>query len=369
MKKIGVVGGGQLARMMIPAAINLGIDLQVFAEADQSPATLAATVVGDFRDPGEVVNFSRNLDVLTFDHEHVPTEVLREVEKTGVPIFPSADALTLTHNKIVMRERLEKLGIAQPRWSVIGEQTDRKTALAGVGGFPFVAKKPVGGYDGKGVRVVEAWSEIEDWLAEGPLLLEEKVPFARELALISARRPGGEWVPWLPVETRQKKGVCSEVIAPAPNLDETTISEAEALERAIADGIGIVGVLAVEVFQLPNGSLVVNELAMRPHNSGHVFTELSRTSQFEQHLRAVADLPLGATDLLQPRGVMVNLFGGIKTDSKARAWTLAPEAKIHDYGKSPRPGRKVGHVVVVGADAESLLARAEDVRQVISASS
>ena len=369
MTKIGVVGGGQLARMMIPAAINLGIDLRVFAEDDQSPASLATTVVGNFRETSEVVKFSQNLDVLTFDHEHVPTEVLREVEKTGVPVFPSAEALTLTHNKIVMRERLEELGVPQPLWSVIGEQTDRKSALAEVGGFPCVAKKPVGGYDGKGVRVVEAWSEIEDWLAEGPLLLEEKVPFARELALLSARRPSGDWVPWVPVETRQKNGVCSEVIAPAPNLDETTISEAEALERAIAEGIGIVGVLAVEVFQLPDGSLVVNELAMRPHNSGHVFTELSRTSQFEQHLRAVADLPLGATDLLQPQGVMVNLFGGIKTDSKERAWSRVPEAKIHDYGKSPRPGRKVGHVVVVGAQTESLLARAEEVRQAISVSS
>ena len=367
MTKIGVVGGGQLARMMIPAAINLGIDLQVFAEAEQSPAALATTVVGDFRNTSEVVNFSRNLDVLTLDHEHVPTEVLQEVEKTDVSVFPSADALTLTHNKIVMRERLEELGVPQPRWSVIGEQTDRKVALAAAGGFPCVAKKPVGGYDGKGVRVVEAWSEIEDWLADGPLLLEEKVPFTRELALLSARRLGGEWVPWVPVESRQKNGVCSEVIAPAPNLDEDTISEAEALQRAIADGIGIVGVLAVEVFQLPDGSLVVNELAMRPHNSGHVFTELSVTSQFEQHLKAVADLPLGATDLLQPVGVMVNLFGGIKTGSKAHAWTLAPEAKIHDYGKSPRPGRKVGHVVVVGADADSLLARAEEVRQAISA--
>ncbi len=369
MTKIGVVGGGQLARMMIPAAINLGIDLQVFAEAEQSPASMATTLVGDFRDTSEVVNFSQNLDVLTFDHEHVPTEVLREVENTGVPVFPSADALTLTHNKIVMRERLEELGAPQPRWTVISEQTDRESALAEVGGFPCVAKKPVGGYDGKGVRVVESWSEIEDWLAEGSLLLEEKVPFTRELALLSARRPGGEWLSWTPVETRQKNGVCSEVIAPAPDLDPSTISQSTELAGAIAEGIGIVGVLAVEVFQLPDGSLVVNELAMRPHNSGHVFTELSQTSQFEQHLRAVADLPLGATDLLQPRGVMVNLFGGIKTDSKARAWTLAPEAKIHDYGKSPRPGRKVGHVVVVGADAESLLARAEEVRQAISASS
>lgn len=368
MEKVGVIGGGQLARMMIPAAVNLGIELRVFAESEGSPADLAASVVGDFRSADEVLAFSRAVDVLTFDHEHVPIEVLREVKKTGVRVAPSAEALTLTHNKIVMRERLAQLEVAQPRWSVVSEQGERETALEAVGGFPCVAKKPVGGYDGKGVRVAHAWQDIEDWLAQGPLLLEEKVPFVRELALLSARRLAGEWVPWLPVETRQANGVCSEVIAPAPDLDTDVVSASNALARAIAEGVGILGVLAVEVFQMADGSLLVNELAMRPHNSGHVLTELSVTSQFEQHLRAVANLPLGATGFVQPAGVMVNLFGGMDPSAKEQAWTDVPDAKIHDYGKDARPGRKVGHAVVVGDDTQVLLDKALLVRQLITGS-
>lgn len=359
MRKVGVIGGGQLARMMIPAAINIGVDLRVFAEATESPASLATTVVGDFRAAREVQDFAEPLDVITFDHEHVPTAVLRHVEGSGVDVFPASDALALTHNKIVMRERLQELEVPQPRWSVLENLGNREAALAAVGGFPCVAKKPVGGYDGKGVRLLREWADVSDWLAEGPVLLEEKVPFVRELALLSARRKGGEWVPWLPVETRQKDGVCSEVLAPAPGVDASLVNESRALAKTIADRIGIVGVLAVEVFQLEDGSLLVNELAMRPHNSGHVLTELSITSQFEQHLRAVADLPLGAPDFVQPAGAMVNIFGNLGDQGKAEAWAIVPEAKVHDYGKTARSGRKVGHIVVVGSDMQDVLSRAE----------
>jgi len=365
MKKVGVIGGGQLARMMVPAAINIGVDLSVFAEDADSPAALAVSAFGDFRVSHDVVAFAQGLDVLTFDHEHVPTVVLREVEDTGVSVSPSADALTLTHNKIVMRQRLSALGVPQPRWGVVDEKAEKDTVLAAVGGFPCVAKKPVGGYDGKGVRLVNQWSDIEDWCSEGPVLLEEQVHFSRELALLSARRTSGEWVPWLPVETRQKGGVCSEVLAPAPGMDDALVAESNALAKTIAEKIGIVGVLAVEVFQMGDGSLLVNELAMRPHNSGHVFTELSVTSQFEQHLRAVADLPLGSTDLVQPAGVMANVFSSLSASGKEQAWRAVPEAKIHDYGKSARPGRKVGHVVVIGRDMQNVVDRTEEARDSI----
>ena len=370
MKKVGVIGGGQLARMMIPAAINLGLEIRVFSETEGSPAALAVTQVGDYRSTTEVAAFARHVQVLTFDHEHVPTQVLKEIQTLGLIVSPSPEALALTQNKIVMRTKLAEIGIAQPRWSVAEAEAGAKNAhaLAVMGGFPCVAKKPSGGYDGKGVRVIDSWVEIEDWLAEGPVLLEEKVPFARELALLSARRAGGEWVPWAPVETRQVDGVCSEVIAPAPGFEPASRDEADALSRRIAEGVDIVGVLAVEVFQLPDGSLLVNELAMRPHNSGHVFTELSVTSQFEQHLRAVADLPLGSTSLISPCGVMVNVFGGIDSDSRERAWTAVSEAKIHDYAKSRRSGRKVGHVVVVGDSVEIALSRAETARSIIISS-
>ena len=365
MTKIGVVGGGQLARMMIPASIDLGIELTVFAEEEGSPASLATASVGDFRDVKQLADFAAGLDVLTFDHEHVPTLVLLELEEAGVVVAPSAEALGLTHDKIVMRERLRDFGVPQPRWSQVVDQTQLDAAIGAVGGFPCIAKKPVGGYDGNGVRVVHEASDLDDWLSEGPVLLEEKVPFVRELALLSARRRGGEWTPWAPVETRQADGVCSEVVAPALGLSEAQRGAASELAHAIAEGIQIVGVLAVEVFELEDGALLVNELAMRPHNSGHVLTELSVTSQFEQHLRAVADLPLGSSDFVAPAGVMVNLFGEVSAEGKNRAWELVPEAKIHDYGKSARPGRKVGHIVIVGDDSADLLDRAEQARDAV----
>jgi len=366
VKKVGVIGGGQLARMMIPAAINLGLDVQVFAEAEDSPASLAATWVGDYRDVEQVSTFAARVEVLTFDHEHVPTEVLEQVRVSGVVIAPSPEALALTHDKIVMRKSLSALEVPQPRWGVIEPSVSSAEVVEEVGGFPCVAKKPIGGYDGKGVRVIDSLQEIEDWIAQGPVLLEEKVPFVRELALVSARRHGGEWVPWLPVETRQVDGVCSEVIAPAPGMSSAFIQQADTLSRLIADEVGIVGVLAVEVFELPDGSVVVNELAMRPHNSGHVFTELPITSQFEQHLRAVADIPLGSPSFTSPVGVMVNILGGIESAAKDAAWRVVPEAKIHDYGKTARAGRKVGHVVVTGSELEHTLARAEQARSLVN---
>ena len=368
MKKVGVIGGGQLARMMIPAAINLGLELRVFAEAEGSPAGLAATWVGDYRDVEQVGTFADQVDFLTFDHEHVPTKVLTPVRDSGVVIAPSPEALTLTHDKIVMRKYLARISVPQPRWGVIETSVSSAATVDEVGGFPCVAKKPVGGYDGKGVRVIDSLEDIEDWIAEGPVLVEEKVPFVRELAFVSARRHGGEWVPWLPVETRQVNGVCSEVIAPAPEMSSDFIENANTLSRQIADEVGIVGVLAVEVFELADGSVLVNELAMRPHNSGHVFTELSTTSQFEQHLRAVADIPLGSPSFTSPVGVMVNILGGIDPAGKEAAWRAVPEAKIHDYGKAARAGRKVGHVVVIGSDLPHLLALAEEARSLANGS-
>jgi len=365
MTIVGVIGGGQLARMMIPAALNLGLELRVFSEKKSDPAGLATTQVGDYNNLGELMEFVRDLDVVTFDHEHVPTEILRKVRESGMVVAPSPEALALTHNKITMRRALAEIDVPQPRWCVVENGAGFDSALDAVGGFPCIAKKPTGGYDGKGVRVIESLVEIEDWLSAGSVLLEEKVPFVRELALLSARRLGGQWQPWAPVETRQDNGVCSVVIAPAPAIDGALVSRSEELARAIADHVGVVGVLAVEVFELADGSLLVNELAMRPHNSGHVLTELSVTSQFEQHLRAVVDLPLGSADLLAPVGVMVNLFGAIPGASLSPALEAVPEAKVHDYTKDPRPGRKVGHVVVLGKDAEVALERATLVRELI----
>jgi 5-(carboxyamino)imidazole ribonucleotide synthase len=360
MTVIGVVGGGQLARMMIPGAINLGITLRVFAQSPDDCAAPAITAVGDFRSAEDLMAFCEGLDVLTFDHEHVPVAVLEALEASGVSVYPRSAALALTHDKTVMRAALAQLDIPQPRWAVLGASRNPEEVLQQVGGFPCVAKLPIGGYDGKGVRVIESFADIEDWMALGDVLLEERVNFVRELAQLGARRPGGSWVSWDAVETVQANGVCSEVIAPAVGLTEAMRADAARIGSRIAHDIDVVGILAVELFETADGVLLVNELAMRPHNSGHVFTELSVTSQFEQHLRAVSDFPLGATTLRAAHGVMVNIFGGVDPDAARSVADNYPAIKIHSYDKSPRPGRKAGHLVASGSQIEFVLQDARD---------
>lgn len=358
---VGVVGGGQLARMMIPPAIQLGIDLRVFAEVEGSSAAMAATKVGDYTQLDQLLAFAREVDVLTFDHEHVPLEVLRGLEAAGVQVRPGSAALAHTQNKIAMRQRLQQLGAPMPAWAVAQTATDVAEFIAS-NGPEIVVKTPIGGYDGKGVRVVSDLTQILDWLEHldafgGSLLLEEKVPFVRELALLSATGVSGEHRAWPIVQTTQRAGVCAEVIAPAPG----PVAEGNAVQIAaeIARGLGVVGVLAVEMFELPSGELLVNELAMRPHNSGHFSIEGSYTSQFEQHLRAVLGLPLGDTAMREPWAVMINLLGvdsdNTLVENHAAAMHDYPRAKLHNYQKSARAGRKMGHITLVGSDLDQLL--------------
>lgn len=360
MTSVGVIGGGQLARMMIPAAINLGIELRVFAEAEDSSARIAASVVGDYTNSDQVLAFAHSVDVVTFDHEHVPLENLARLVSEGIAVFPPPEALALTQDKTVMRAELARLDIPQPRWTVVKDQSPDAPEL--VGGFPCVAKLPVGGYDGKGVRVIHSWNDVRDWLESGPVLLEELVSFRRELSQLSARRPSGEWSSWPLVETRQDGGVCSVVVSPAPGITEGQAAEAQDIAQRIATECRVVGVLAVEMFDDHEGRILVNELAMRPHNSGHVFTEQSVTSQFEQHLRAVSDMPLGSTALRQSSGVMANIFGGAPVEKWAAVSEQFPEVKFHSYQKGFRPGRKAGHLVVTGENATELIAVAEKAR-------
>jgi 5-(carboxyamino)imidazole ribonucleotide synthase len=343
--------------MMIPAAINLGVELRVFAEAEGSSAKLGVSHVGDFTSLKDLVAFAESVDAITFDHEHVPLDHLRHLRQAGTAIFPPPEALALTHDKTVMRQALADAGLPQPRWAVATAATIDE-ALAHVGGLPCIAKLPVGGYDGKGVRVVETADQVSDWLDLGPVLLEERVDFVRELAQLSARRPSGEFAPWLPVETRQQGGVCAQVLSPAPGLSEKLIAEAQSIATTIASTFDVVGVLAVELFETRDGRLLVNELAMRPHNSGHVLTEQSVTSQFEQHLRAVADYPLGSPALRDPHGVMINVFSDASMDRFREAAEHAPDIKFHSYQKAARPGRKAGHLVLTGTHAADIFARA-----------
>lgn len=353
MRVVGVIGGGQLARMMIPAAINLGLDIAVFCESEESSARLACAHVGDYTDVDQLLAFASDVDVVTFDHEHVPLAHLEALQAQGTPVFPPPQALALTHDKIVMRTALAEIGIPQPRWSVATTDSHDQ-ALGDVGGFPFIAKLPVGGYDGKGVRLVWQWSDLDDWWEHGPLLFEEHVRFTRELAQLSARRPSGQWVPWAAVETRQEGGVCAEVLSPAPRLSDKAHEQARDIARRVCEAYDVVGVLAVELFETPDGGLLVNELALRPHNSGHVLTEQSLTSQFEQHLRAVTDYPLGSTELHSPAGVMVNVFGDGSMGRFELAAAAFPGVKFHSYQKAPRPGRKAGHLVATGDEMDTV---------------
>ncbi|MBP3037218.1 5-(carboxyamino)imidazole ribonucleotide synthase [Arthrobacter sp. zg-ZUI100] len=360
---IGVVGGGQLARMMAPAATALGFDLRVLAEGADACAVpaVARAVVGDYTDLPTLSAFAADVDVLTFDHEHVPAEHLRSLAAAGVNVQPSPEALIHAQDKLVMRAAVERLGLPNPRWAAVAgtaELVDFGKAI----GWPVVLKTPRGGYDGKGVRIIADAEEAlaaADWFTGGPLLAEEKVPFNRELSALVARTPGGTAVPWPVVHSIQVDGVCDEVIAPAQDLDPSVAAAAQAAALRIAAELGVTGVMAVELFETPGRGegFLINELAMRPHNSGHWTMDGSVTGQFEQHLRAVLDLPLGATDMLGDVVVMKNYLGGANEDlfsSYALALAAEPAAKIHAYGKAVRPGRKIGHVNVVGRSAADL---------------
>ena len=367
-KRVGVIGGGQLARMMTPPAINLGLELKVLAEAENSSAAMATTMVGDYTQFEVVAEFAKTVDVITFDHEHVPLEVLRRLEEAGVSVQPPSRALAFAQNKLEMRARLSALGLPMPIWAAISSVAELQEFLNDNGGV-CILKTPIGGYDGKGVRVIKSVEDAADWLEPamlgsvgGSLLAEEKVNFVRELAQLSARRPSGEFQTWPLVQTVQANGVCSEVLSPAPGADQATLEKAAEIARGVAEGLGVTGVLAVELFETPNGRLLINELAMRPHNSGHFSIEGSTTSQFEQHLRAVLDLPLGSTSSTAPHSVMVNLLGVDDghdfVSSYEQVLAQHPSAKVHTYGKAPRAGRKMGHVTVVGQDSADVLAEA-----------
>lgn len=360
---VGMVGGGQLARMTHQAAISLGQSLRVLSVSpDDSAALVAADVrLGTHTDLAALREFAKGCEAVTFDHEHVPNEHIAALEAEGVKVFPGSAALVFAQDKGRMRERLAELGAPVPRWRRVETAADIE-AFAG-GEWPVVAKAVRGGYDGKGVWMLAGPAEAAELVATGtPLLVEERVPLRRELAALVARSPFGQVAAYPVVETVQRDGICVEVLAPAPGLSESRALEAQQLAIDLANALGVVGLLAVELFET-DGGVVVNELAMRPHNSGHWTIEGARTSQFEQHLRAVLDYPMGATTLTAPAVVMANVLGGpaggISIDERLHhLFATDPGARVHLYGKQVRPGRKIGHVTVLGDDMTSVRARA-----------
>ncbi len=365
---VGVIGGGQLARMCAGPAAELGLTLSVLAEdADASAALVVpSSPVGAHTDAEAVRRFAAECDVVTFDHEHVPPEVLAELVADGAVLHPHPEALRFAQDKLAMRERLTALAVPCPRWVRADTRADAEAFGAEVG-WPVVAKTPRGGYDGKGVRVVSSGAELGDWLdraadAGTGLLLEEQVPFRRELAVLLARSPSGQAAAWPVVETVQTDGICTEVLAPAPDLDPGLAARATEAALRVAGDLDVTGVLAVELFELPGDpGFVVNELAMRPHNSGHWSMDGAVTGQFEQHLRAVLDLPLGSPRPRERWTVMANVLGGEYPElypAYRHVMARDPGAKVHLYGKGVRPGRKIGHVNVSGDDLVDLRERA-----------
>lgn len=366
-----MIGGGQLARMTHQAAIALGQSLRVLATGPDEPAARVTpdVVIGHHTDLDALRRAAAGATALTFDHEHVPTELLETLVAEGVNVAPPPEALVHAQDKLVMRRRLEALGAPVPRYTAIDTVDDVAAFSAQVGG-PVVIKTVRGGYDGRGVVMAadadEARNVVAGYLADGvAVLAEERVVMRRELAALVARSPFGQGAAWPVVETVQQDGICVVVLAPAPDLSDELGSAAQQLALGLAADLGVVGLLAVELFETADGALLVNELAMRPHNSGHWTMDGAVTGQFEQHLRAVLDYPLGDTGLLTPATVMANVLGAPQTPAMSmdervhHLFGRIPEAKVHLYGKGERPGRKIGHVNITGDDPVTMRERAE----------
>ncbi|GAA2516409.1 5-(carboxyamino)imidazole ribonucleotide synthase [Rarobacter incanus] len=368
--------------MMAPAAQRLGVHLRALVEApDGATAQVVVdSIVGGAKDAADLRRLTDGADALTFEHEHVDNDQMRGLREQGVSVQPPPEALLYAQDKIQMRTRLTALGVPCPRWRALS--ADARTAEAELVQFlaesadgSAVVKTARGGYDGKGVRVVNAPAEVADWIGgQTPLLVEERVDFVRELAVLVARRPSGQAVTYPVVESIQRGGVCAEVIAPAPDLDPAVATRAREIALSIAQGLGVTGIVAVEMFETSDrggAGVLVNELAMRPHNSGHWTIDGAQTSQFEQHIRAVLDLPLGPTGLRAPVTVMANILGSTRaslSDALPEALAAVPGARVELYGKEIRPGRKLGHVNVCGDDPGAVAALARTAAEIIMGS-
>ncbi len=358
---VGIIGAGQLARMTVAPATALGINLLLFAQdKDDSAAQIAPHVVGDFRDLSQLLEFAKKCDLVTFEHELVPLSVIKGLEAAGVKVFPTSHSFQYSQDKAAMRDKLASY--PSPKWCVIDDANEAFE-------FPIIAKRISGGYDGRGVWKVDNLDDLDDLLSEHPqLLIEELIEFDIEIAVMVARSEHGQATSWAPTQTVQSDGICTLTISPAPSISSTIAEQAQHLALTIADEISLIGVMAVEMF-VKGDQLYINELAMRPHNSGHWTIEGSRTSQFEQHLRAILDLPLGDPTMTAPFAVMGNILGGEKSDMYRPYLHLMarnPNLKFHQYKKEVRKGRKIGHVTVTGENLLELTEVAEHARDYMS---
>jgi len=346
---VGIIGAGQLARMSAASATALGINLLLLAkDSSDSGAQIANHIVGDYTDLETVLEFAKKCDVITFEHELIPLSVIKAVEAAGIVVRPSSSSFIYSQDKAAMRQRLSNF--PAPKSEVV-------TSTEGVSGYPLIAKTISGGYDGRGVWKVESEKELRELIAQvGKVLIEELVEFDYEIAVMVARSPHGQASTWAPTQTVQVDGICTMTLTPAPQLSRELSAKAQKLALDIAQEIAVVGVMAVEIF-VRGDELFINELAMRPHNSAHWTIEGAVTSQFEQHLRAVLDLPLGDPSMTAPVAVMGNILGSSKTDMYRPYLHLMarnPALKFHHYKKDVLPGRKIGHVTLLGDEVVEL---------------
>ena len=358
---VGIIGAGQLARMTVAPATALGINLLLFAQSsDDSAAQIAPHIVGDYRDLSALQEFAAKCDVITFEHELVPLSVIKGLEASGVKVSPSSASFQYSQDKAAMRQKLS--AYPGPKWRVISDAGDSFD-------FPFIAKKISGGYDGRGVWKISNRAELEEVLKGNPqILIEELISFDCEIAVMVARSAHGQATTWAPTQTVQSEGICTLTISPAPVISQVVAEKAQHLALSIANDISLIGVMAVELF-VKGDELFINELAMRPHNSGHWTIDGSRTSQFEQHLRAILDLPLGDPAMTAGYAVMANILGGEKTDMYRPYLHLMarnPQLKFHQYKKEVRKGRKIEHVTAVGENLLELTEIAEHARDYMS---
>jgi len=358
---VGVIGAGQLARMMVAPASALGINLILFAQSgDDSGAQVTNHVIGDYSDLTALQKFAQGCDVITFEHELVPLSVIKGLESAGVRVYPSSSAFLYSQDKAEMRKKLAHY--PAPEWKVI-------TTTSEVDQYPLIAKAISGGYDGRGVWKINSQDELAEVLRTTPrLLIEELISFDSEIAVMVARSPHGQATSWAPTQTVQEDGICTMTISPAQEISDEIAERAQKLALEIAAEVGVIGVMAVEMF-VKGEKIFINELAMRPHNSGHWTIDGSRTSQFEQHLRAILDLPLGDPAMTAEYAVMGNILGGEKTDMYRPYLHLMarnPDLKFHQYKKEVRPGRKIGHVTATGSNLLQLTTDVQHARDYMS---
>jgi 5-(carboxyamino)imidazole ribonucleotide synthase len=360
---IGILGGGQLGYMLALAGYPLGLHFRFLDPSPEAPVgRIAQRVTADYRDEAALEKFASGLELVTYEFENVPVDAAKFLAER-VPVFPPPAALEAAQDRISEKQLFQKLGIASTEFVPIEKRADIEQALENIG-LPAVLKTCRMGYDGKGQWILKSFEDVtrakeglSDELFRGakqgaPLILERFVSFTRELSLIAVRSRAGETVFYPLVENHHRSGILRLSLAPAPRLEPAIQSSAEDAARRVLESLNYVGVLAIEFFEC-NGRLIANEMAPRVHNSGHWTIEGAVTSQFENHLRAVLGLPLGVA-ALTGHSAMLNLIGELPEASEVLA---IPDTHLHLYGKSPRPGRKIGHLTVRAASPERLSMR------------